>query len=89
MTITCVSYLSEHMPRHSYFASGTFDPEALRILRAAFDEAVLVLQARITDDNRQRVYDAIAMSIMDFAKLGERDPYRLRLHGIAGGGAAL
>ena len=64
------------MPRNE-LASHSFDPETLRALCAAIDDAITVLGAKIDSSNRQRVHEAIAVAVIDLAKTGQRDPVRL------------
>lgn len=58
-------------------AALSFDPETLRALCTAIDEAITVLGAQIDDSNRQRVHEEIAVAVVDLARAGQRDPARL------------
>jgi hypothetical protein len=60
--------------------SGSFDPEATRILGSAFDKACALL-GRTPQPTAVR--EAIAKNIVEAAKQGERDPDRLRDAGLA------
>jgi len=58
---------------------GAFDPEALAVLKAAFDDACLALPAgQRTAGMRTR----LAERIMRKAREGERDPLRLRAYAL-------
>jgi len=61
-----------------------FDPDALRVLQTAFDEACQCLTAtdgfKADDETRK----ALAMRIVDCAKHGERDLEELRAYALAG-----
>jgi hypothetical protein len=59
------------MPR---IGSGSFDPETLVILEAAFDEAWITLKADGSGNIRP---DELARRIVHLAMEGERDPVRL------------
>ena len=69
------------MPRNEP-VSHSFDPETLRALCAAIDDAITVLGAKIDDSNRQRVHKAIAVAVIDLARTGQRDPVRLSRYAI-------
>jgi len=56
------------------FHSGSFDPQTLVVLEAAFDEAWLTLKAI---GNRSVRPDELARSVLRLAMEGERDPVRL------------
>ena len=56
------------------FHSGSFDPQTLVLLEAAFDEAWLTLKA--TGNATVRA-DELARSLLRLAMEGERDPVRL------------
>lgn len=64
--------------------SGTFDPEAIRILSAAFDMACALI-GHTPQPTATR--EAIAKAIVEAATLGERDPIRLRDAGLDAIGA--
>ena len=63
------------MSVHSYIASGAFEPEALAAMSEAFEAACEVLHDTSQPDD---VREVIAGRIIAAAKLGERDPVRLR-----------
>ena len=54
--------------------SGSFDPETLRILETAFDEAWITLKSSGSGTIRP---DELARRICHLAMEGERDPVRL------------
>ena len=58
-----------------------FDPEATRVLGQAFDMARALLGHT---PEPTAVREAIAKSIIEAAKAGERDPVRLREAGLTG-----
>jgi hypothetical protein len=64
-----------------HFAATSYDPETLRVLTDAFDEAWMDVQAmlgkKLLDANALR--SALAKRIIAAADNGERDPTRLRL----------
>ncbi len=63
------------MPFRSFIGPGAFGPEALAAMSEAFEAAFKALQ----DTGRPNVVpEAIAGRIIAAAKLGERDPVRLR-----------
>ena len=57
-----------------------FDPEATRVLGQAFDMSRALLRHT---PQPTAVREAIAKSIIEAAKAGERDPVRLREAGLA------
>jgi hypothetical protein len=57
-----------------------FDPEATRILGQAFDMSYALLGHT---PQPTAVREAVAKSIIEAAKAGERDPVRLREAGLA------
>ncbi|HML07744.1 MAG TPA: hypothetical protein VK430_06400 [Xanthobacteraceae bacterium] len=64
------------------FQSGSFDPQTLVVLEAAFDEAWLTLKAAGNTTVRP---DELARSLLRLAMEGERDLVRLHdgaLHGL-------
>jgi hypothetical protein len=69
------------MPIRSFIAPGAFGPEALVAMSEAFEAALKELH-----DTGQRnvVREVIAGRIIAAAKLGERDPVRLRAAGLVG-----
>ncbi len=62
--------------------TSAFDPESLRILTAAFEDAWQALQTAGTtfdfDGHAEQTRDILARCIIAMAKLGERDRNRLR-----------
>ena len=62
------------MAIRSFTRVGAFDPEAIAVMSEAFEAALKKLQGAQTDVMRE----AIANRIIAAAKLGERDPVRLR-----------
>jgi hypothetical protein len=66
--------------RHARDAA--FDPDAVRILTAAFDDAWQSLQTSgasyASDDHAKSAREILAKHIIEMAKLGERDQSRLR-----------
>ena len=56
------------------FGNGAFDPQALVILEAAFDEAWLTLKSF---GNRTVKPDELARAVLRLAMEGQRDPVRL------------
>jgi hypothetical protein len=68
------------MPIRSFIQPGAFDPEAIAAMKEAFEAALKELQ-----DTGQRVArDVIAGRIIAAARIGERDPVRLRAAALAG-----
>jgi len=64
------------MTRHSFISPGVFGPEAIAGMSAAY-EAALASQPNA-------VPEAIAGRIIAAARIGERDPVRLREAALAG-----
>ena len=65
----------------SPFADGAFDPESIRVMTAAFEDAWQSLptaEVRFESDQRDAVRDLLARGIIEAAQLGERDRRRLR-----------
>jgi hypothetical protein len=64
------------------YAAGVFNPDEIRILVAAFDEAWRSLLATgiafESDQESNAVRDALAKHIIEQARYGERDQRRLR-----------
>jgi hypothetical protein len=60
--------------------AGAFDPEAIRVLRGAYDLACALVGHT---PQPVAVREAIAKGIFEAAKQGERDPLRLRDAGLA------
>jgi hypothetical protein len=52
-----------------------FDPEAVKALAAAYDDACAALHVINRADPRATI---VAKKIIDYARCGERDPIRLR-----------
>jgi hypothetical protein len=69
------------MPIRSFIQPGAFDPEAIAAMSEAFEAALKELQ-----DTGQRTVarDVIAGRIIAAARIGERDPVRLRAAALAG-----
>jgi hypothetical protein len=69
------------MPIRSFIQPGAFDPEAIAAMSKAFEAALKELQ-----DTGQRTVarDVIAGRIIAAARIGERDPVRLRAAALAG-----
>lgn len=63
------------------FHSGSFDPQTLVLLEAAFDEAWLTLKAIGNSTVRP---DELARSVLRLAMEGERDPVRLHDRALKG-----
>jgi hypothetical protein len=70
----------EFLNRHARDAA--FDPDAVRILTAAFDDAWQSLltsgASYASDDDTKTTREILAKRIIEMAKLGERDQRRLR-----------
>ncbi len=70
----------EFLNRHARDAA--FDPDAVRILTAALDDAWQSLQTSgasfASDDHAKTTWEILAKHIIEMAKLGERDQRRLR-----------
>jgi hypothetical protein len=69
------------MPIRSIIQPGAFDPGAIAAMSEAFEAALKELQ-----DTGQRTVarDVIAGRIIAAARIGERDPVRLRAAALAG-----
>jgi hypothetical protein len=67
---------------HTANSYGAFDPEAVRVLVAALDDAWRSLQRSgvyfKSGGHAQATREKLARRIIEMAKLGERDPTRLR-----------
>jgi hypothetical protein len=63
------------------FAATSYDPETLRVLTNAFDEAWMDIQAMLGNKplDPTATRSALAKRIMAAAERGERDPKRLKL----------
>jgi hypothetical protein len=69
------------MPIRSFLGPGAFDPEAIAVMSEAFEAALKALH----DTGQPNVVrEVIAVRIIAAAKLGERDPVRLRAAALAG-----
>jgi hypothetical protein len=66
----------------TYTGTAAFDPETVRILTAAFDEAWMTVQdSQITFPSQAHANatrEILALRIIEMAQLGERDQRRLR-----------
>jgi len=71
---------------HSHPDGGAFDPEAVRILTDALDEAWRSLQTTgvnfTSRGQAEAARERLARHIMEMAKLGERDCSRPRDHAL-------
>ena len=63
------------MPIRAYLQGHRFDAETVRLLGIAFEMAIVALQQ--ADGTVSPTRDAIAHTIIELAKAGERDPERL------------
>ena len=64
--------------------TSSFDPDTLKVLQTAYDEACLWLtttQGFVSDDESRK---ALAVRIVEYAKRGERDLEKLRVYALAG-----
>ena len=63
------------------FPATSYDPETLRVLTDAFDEAWMYIQAMLGNKplDTTAMRSAVAKHIMAAAENGERDPARLKL----------
>jgi hypothetical protein len=66
------------------FTSMNFDPDALKVLQTAFDEACQQLTETDGFKADGETRKALAMRIVDCAKRGERDLEELRAYALAG-----
>jgi hypothetical protein len=62
------------MPIRSFMQPGAFEPEVIGVMSEALEAALKKLQ----DTGQTMVPEVIASRIIAAAKLGERDPVRLR-----------
>jgi len=62
------------MPIRQYLGSHKFDPETTRLMGIALETACQALRRRGVDEPPR---EALAITIIDLAKAGERDPDRL------------
>lgn len=63
------------MPIYRLIASGTFDPDVIEVMTAAYERALSEL--RLTDRN-DPLTELIAKSIINVTAVGERDPEMLK-----------
>jgi len=78
-----VSFRSVRVQKYIHAnTAGRFDPEAVRVLTTALDEA---WQSLLTADadfrsrgHAEAMRELLALRIIEMATLGERDPHRLR-----------
>ena len=74
-TITPLLETGAAMPIRPFMQPGAFDPEAIAAMSEAFEAALKELQ----DTGQPNVVrEVIAQRIIQAARLGERDPARLR-----------
>jgi hypothetical protein len=66
-----------------FFQDDAFDPDALRVMSLALEEACRELRV----DGDQHAREAMAVRILELARHGERDPERLRDGALRGAGA--
>jgi hypothetical protein len=78
------------MPLTPYLPSETFDPETIRVLNAAFEDAWQSLTEGGTDlgPDTDATRDTLAQGIVLAATLGERDQWKLRNAALANLGEA-
>jgi hypothetical protein len=70
----------------SPFADGAFDPAAIQVMTAAFEDAWQSLPnagVKFESDETDAVRDLLAKCIIEAAQQGERDRGRLRDAGLA------
>ena len=65
--------------------AGAFEPEEVKLLVSAYDEALITVQARgsYLEGNFESVREDLAKHIVEAAIEGERDPVQLRQTGLA------
>jgi hypothetical protein len=64
---------------------GVFGPKTLAILSRAYKEACRELPETTSDLCAERaIQQVVAKRIIDRARIGERDPNRLKIHGLRG-----
>jgi hypothetical protein len=63
------------MPISRINGNAAFDPQAVQVLAAAYDDACAVLHVIDNTDPRATI---VAKKIIEHAQHGERDPIRLR-----------
>ena len=62
------------MAIYRIFKTRVFEPEAIAIMSAAYEDALRVLQLT---DREDPITEVVAKKIIDVAELGERDPARI------------
>jgi len=73
------------MQIHSLIQPGAFGPEAIAAMANALDAALKELQDMGRSDVQSNVVrETIAGRIIGAARLGERDPFRLRAAALSG-----
>jgi hypothetical protein len=73
------------MQIHSLMQPGAFGPEAIAVIGDALDAALKELQdIGQSDVQSEAVRETIAVRIIGAARLGERDPARLRAAALSG-----
>jgi hypothetical protein len=73
------------MQIHFLMQPGAFGPEAIAAMSDALDAALKELQNGRSDVQSDVVRETIAGRIIGAARLGERDPARLRAAALCGG----
>ena len=73
------------MQIHFLMQPGAFGPEAIAVMGDALDAALKELQNGRSDVQSDVVRETIAGRIIGAARLGERDPARLRAAALCGG----
>jgi hypothetical protein len=63
------------VPIRTFLGNQAFDPEAIQIMNAAFEDACRALQLA---DRHDPITEVVAKRIIEIAGRGERDPARLR-----------
>jgi hypothetical protein len=63
------------MPQERMLDNRAFDPDAIRILARAYEDACAALRL---DDRTDPLTQIVAKKIIEHATRGERDPIRLR-----------
>ena len=73
------------MQIHSLMQPGAFGPEAIAVMGDALDDALKELQyIGQSDVQSEAVRETIAGRIIGAARLGERDPVRVRAAALSG-----
>jgi hypothetical protein len=67
------------VPLHALLGKHAFAPEEIKVLAGAFEDALKAL--RLVDRNDPMTL-IVATKIIELAQSGERDPIRLRDHGV-------